>query len=118
MPIQQREAPCWQPCAPGKKPSNEGPHWGTAEKAAPHADPGETPQPFPSPCWVATCDGLPGIPCGMELEDDDEGWIIHAENPADLPNFASYEGWETKEDGTIQCAECVDDELQAAEAKP
>jgi hypothetical protein len=114
MTMKQLETPCWKLCAPGEKPSTEGQHWATRERAAEAASRGEVPQPFPSPCWIATCDGT-DLPCGAELESCDEGWTVHAANPADLANAADYEGWETGPDGAVRCAECVDDMVKAAQ---
>jgi hypothetical protein len=108
MPVKQLDNPCWQPCAAGAKPAEDGQHWLTREDAARDADPDDTAQQFADPCWEATCDGTTGLPCGVALEDMEEGWTIHAPNAADLLGFASREGWEVAPDGTLQCAECVD----------
>lgn len=111
MPVKQLETPCWKPCAPGQTPQHEGPHWSTEALAAEQADPGDTVLPFPAPCWVAVCDGLPGEPCGEELENVDDGWTVHEGNPADLGNVATAEGWEAGPDGTMRCSQCRDEAL-------
>ena len=113
MTVKQLENPCWKPCAPGENPSDEGLHWDSHDGAAEYADPGDTVLPFPAPCWVAVCDGLPGKPCGEELDNLDEGWTVHAVNSADLGNEATREGWEIGSDGTVRCHQCVDEQVPA-----
>ena len=115
MPVKQLEAPCWKPCAPGEKPTQEGLHWDTKDRAAEYADPGDTVLPLAEPCWEVVCDGLPGQPCGEHLEDTGEGWTVHT-NPADAANDAGREGWEIGDDGTVNCAQCIDESLRKAEA--
>lgn len=107
MPVRQLDAPCWKPCGPGEKPDDrQGPHF-TAEQAAEYADPGETPVPFPSPCWTVVCDGLDGAPCGVMLEDEDEGWFVHLGSPAERPSGPGFSRWSLSADGRVRCPDCV-----------
>lgn len=115
MTIRQLESPCWKPCAPGEKPTGDGVHWLTRESAAGQADPGDVVLALPHPCWVATCDGLPGAACGVELENLDEGWTVHGDDPAQLNDAASREGWETGAEGDARCAECISEDLELGE---
>jgi hypothetical protein len=111
MPVKQMEQPCWKPCAPGEKPNNDGMHWDAAERAAEYADPGETVLPFPAPCYAVICDGRPGQPCGETLEDSEEGWIVHLEDPEGAQDQAENNGWEVTSDGKVQCRDCIDEAL-------
>lgn len=117
MPVKQLETPCWKPCAPGKTPDNEGPHWDKREVAADYADPGDTVLPFPAPCWEVTCDGANGEPCGETLEDSEEGWIIHLTAPEDADWQVEANGWEIDAAGKVQCQDCIDEALAEATSK-
>lgn len=114
MAVKELETRCWVLDYPAGAP-DDGRHFGGRKRAEDSAcSPYEgqvTGRELAAPCHVIVCDTAD---CGAELENMDDGWTIHIDNPADEHNMAVAHDW-TLEGEQIICYFCPmdDDEITA-----
>lgn len=67
-------------------------------------------------CIVITCDGLPGLPCGEKLTNEDEGWVTHCTDEQDARGAVAAEEWTVTDDGRWLCFDCREEAREAERA--
>lgn len=90
-------APCWYAKYPGGEDHDNLVHYLTAEDAGKVAADAMKDDPlvpvevgrWPGPCLMAECDG----DCGEQMEDEDEGWLLHFADWKELLASADAWGW-------------------------
>lgn len=89
MPVNQLPSPCWT--ADG---TWEGRHFSGQIDSRWKV--------LPEPCFVAECDGKPGVPCGEPMGND-EFAFTHFSTFEEARFAAPSEEWQISPDGVVQC---------------